>query len=296
MTEPSAQGSRRATRGSVSFLLLALLVACTGDAVAAGEFSASGSAGGAFTRSPGAGLSDLLSGPLPGTQAREDADLSARLERALLGFDGVEAVSVIVARPSDAPDAPPHVAVQLKLVAEFTPTPAWLNTVRVFSLRTIPHLDPSSLTIVDSRGQTLSEAGESRLPPMVAPEVGVVDETFRFDPWWLLAAAGAGFVLVIGGVAVQRSLRRNHGSDSEVEAAGPLDFLREAPEERVASVLAGERPEVIAAVIALAPSATARRLARRYEVPADLPHLSEPPDPALVAALARTLRERLMLS
>lgn len=296
MTEPSAQGSRRATGRAGSLLLLALLIACTGDAVVAGETTASGSAGGAFIRSTGTGLSDLLSGPLPGTQAREDADLSARLEHALLGFDGVEAVRVIVARPSDAPDAPPHVAVQLKLVAEFAPTPSWLDTVRLFSLRTIPHLDASSLTIVDSRGQMLSEAGESHLPPIVAPEMGVVDETFHFSPWWLLAAAGVGFVLVIGGVALHRSLRGDREADAEAEAAGPLDFLREAPEERVARELAGERPEVIAAVIALAPVEMARRLAHRYDLPADLPDLSEPPDPALVTALARALRERLALS
>lgn len=270
-------------RTSLTWLLLTLLLIASGRHAYAAD-------------PPPAGLTDLLSAPLPGTQARDDADLSRRLERALADFDGVDGARVILVRPPNSPEALHHAAVQLTLAHGFIPAPAWLNTVRTFCLRTVPHLEPHALTIVDSTGRTLHEAGEALVPPVPPPTTGVVDETFRFEPWWLWAAAGAGFLLVVAGAVSQRILRRDPGPSAPARSDGPLEFLTALPDERIAAALAEERPELIAAVLSLAPPELAARLRRHGALPHDLPRLSGPLDAATAAALTKALRGRLTLS
>lgn len=289
MAWSSAHDQRRATLSLIPLLLLALhaLPAAADDPPAGPTVGR-----GAFS-SGGGVLSDLLSAPLPGTQARADADLAARLQQTLLGFDGVNDARVLVTRVSPEPDAPSGVVVQLKLDPQFRPTPAWLDTLCIFSLRIIPDLDPDRLTIAASDGRTLLEAGESRLPEISTPRTPVLDETFRSGPWWLLAAAGAGFVLVSCGLLLHRLVRGEAGRQEARAADGPLEFLRDLPEERVARVLSQERPEVVAAVMALAPAGLAERLAARCELPAQLPRLAGPLGRPMVNALADALRRRL---
>lgn len=242
-------------------------------------------------------LGDLLSAPMPGTRARADADQAARLEGALPGFDGVDRAHVIISRRQDDGAQSPEVAVQLQLREGFSPTPAWLSTLCAFAFRTVPDLDENSLTIVDSAGRTLHEAGASLIaapPARPSPGTGVLDETFRFDPGWLWAAAGLGFLLVVAGLAVQLLLRRGPEVEEPVDVAGPLDFLAGIPVDRLVDVLRDERPEVLAAVVSLAPEAVAERLRRHEALPERIPALTEQLAPDLTEALARELRARLV--
>ncbi|MGI5818241.1 MAG: hypothetical protein ACOX9R_09095 [Armatimonadota bacterium] len=268
---------------ALSLLLLALMPAAK-DALAA-EPHALVSAG---------GLGGLLSAPLPGTRARDDAQLAASLERALVGFDGVERATVIISRSPEAVASSLHVALQLTLAPDFAPTPAWVETLCGFVLRIIPHLDRGGLTIVESTGRTLYDAGDTRLPPAPTPAIGVIDETFHFEPWWLWAAAGAGFTLVIAGAAVQRFARRDPAPEAVVATPGPLDFLEAVPVEHVAGVLADERREVVGAVLALAPEPVAAALRDQMAERPGVPIAPEHPDPRMTAALATALRGRLM--
>ena len=289
MAWSSAHDLRRATLSLIPLLLLALHAL-----PAAADDPPAGTPVGRGTFSSGGGvLSDLLSAPLPGTQARADADLAPRLQQTLLGFDGVNDARVLVTRVSPEPDAPSGLAVQLKLDPQFRPDHARLDTIGIFSLRIIPDLDPDRLTIAASDGRTLFEAGESRLPEISTPRTPVLDETFRSGPWWLLAAAGAGFVLVSCGLLLHRLVRGEAGRQEARAADGPLEFLRDLPEERVARVLSQERPEVVAAVLALAPARLAERLAARGELPAQLPRLAGPLGRPMVTALADAQRRRL---
>lgn len=250
---------------------------------------------GAETDLPSAGgLGGLLSAPMPGTRARENAELTVSLEQALERFDGVEAANVIVSDVAGQPSTSPSVAVQMTLSDEFIPTTPWLKTIRAFCLRTIPRLDQQSLTVVESSGHVLYDNGEMLVPP--SPEAPVIDATFTFQPWWLWIAAVAGFLLVIAGVMTQRALRTPTASGSEPTEPGPLDFLERVPDERIAVALSRERPEVVAAVLALAPAPLAARIAQHEALPRELSAHSGPPDPATTAALARALRERLVLT
>lgn len=243
------------------------------------------------------GLGGLLSTPMPGTRARESVELAARLERALSGFTGVDSVSAIVSTPSADEAVSPQVAVGMTLREDFSPTPDWLEAVCVLSLRTIPDLSPDSLTIVDSSGRILHDEGVSHLPEIAPPpDTGVIDETFVFQPWWLWAAAGVGFLLVIAGVAAQLPLRRDpQPSDAESEP-GPLDFLDGVPEGELVRVLAEEREEIVRAVFALAPEAVVERLRRDEALVCEARSASTPPDSRMVAALAAALRARLVRS
>ncbi|GEM_PF-4133844 len=247
---------------------------------------------GGFATSGGS-LSGFLSTPLPGTQARADADAASRLEQALRGFDGVVEAHVLLARPSADPSASPDVAAQLRLRPEFRPTDAWLETVRIFSLRTVPSLRPDRLTIVTSDGRILFEAGEALLPTVSTPRTPVLDETFRFEPWWLFAAAAIGFVLVSCGLLLHRLMNHESARAQTDAAEGPLEFLRDVPDETIAHALARERPEMISAMLALAPAEVAERLRRREDLPGQLPAPAGPLDEATVTALADALRRRL---
>ncbi len=246
--------------------------------------------------SPG-GLSGLLHAPLPGTRARADADLAARLQKVLTGFDGVQSANVIVARPPDSPEASPHVAVQLRLTDGFEPTGSWIRTLRTLSLRAMPHVNPLDLTIVESTGRTLLESGEAlaTAPPDPAPpsRERTVDRTFVLQPWWIYAATLLGFLAVIAGVLVSTLRRKDAAEELLDEPAGPLDFLTAHPVDSIATSLCDERPTVIAAILALAPDDLASRLERHAALPDDLPHLSEPPASEMAEPLAQVLRRRL---
>ncbi|MFP4248428.1 MAG: hypothetical protein ACLFU7_02150 [Armatimonadota bacterium] len=243
------------------------------------------------------GLGGLLSTPMPGTQARESAELADRLEHTLSGFAGVDSVTAIVSPESDDGGVSPQVGVGLTLDDDFAPTPDWLEAVCVLSLRTIPDLAPDSLTIVDSSGRILHDEGVSHLPEIAPPpDTGVIDETFLFQPWWLWAAAGVGFVLVIAGVAAQLPLRRDTQADDAAREPGPLDFLDGVPEGELVRVLAAEREEIVRAVFALAPEAVVERLRRDEALVCEARSASTPPDSRMVAALAAALRARLVRS
>jgi hypothetical protein len=248
----------------------------------------------AQTGRPTQGLGGLLSAPMPGTQAREVAETAARVEAMLSGFDGVTSAAVIVSPPSDA-EASPDVGVQLALEQDFEPTLTWLDAICAFALRTVPRLDRSSLTVVDSTGRILYDSGEAHLPPTAAalPETGVIDSTFHFEPWWLWVAGGLGFLLVVAAMAAQLLLRDEPEVIEPEHEPGPLDFLEDVPEEQLATALAQEREELVAAVLALAPEPLATRLHEREELTcAPLARIG-PPDAMITAALASALRERL---
>jgi hypothetical protein len=241
------------------------------------------------------GLGGLLSTPMPGTRARESVELADRLEQALSGFAGVGSVSAIVSAPSDDSVASPQVAVGFTLSDDFSPTPAWLEAICAFSLRIVPDLAPDSLTIVDSSGRTLHDGGVSLLPDS-APHLdrGVIDETFVFQPWWLWAAGGMGFVLVVLGVVAQLPLRRDTEADDAGREPGLLDFLEDVPEAELVRVLAVEREEIVHAVLALAPEAVVERLWRNDALACEARSALEPPDSRMVSALATALRARLV--
>jgi hypothetical protein len=242
-------------------------------------------------------LSELLSAPLPGTRARSDDDLARRLEGALAGFDGVETAHVLISRQSEDAQSSPGVAVQLHLSEDASLTPAWLSTVCAFCIRTIPGLDATSLTVVDDSGRTLHEDGRTLVPAVSAspPQADrVVDETFRFGPGWLWAAAGAGFLLVVTGLAVQLLLRSQSEEEQRPVEAGSLSFLSTVPIERVVEALRQERPQVLAVVTGLAPEDVAERLREHGAFPDDIPTPTETPAPEMTDALARELRARLV--
>ncbi|MFW5867490.1 MAG: hypothetical protein ACOCX2_06710 [Armatimonadota bacterium] len=249
-----------------------------------------------YARSSLGGVGELLSAPMPGTRAREDADLTARLEQALSSFDGVEAASVIISFGSDDRSPSPEVAIQMRLSGGFTPTPTWLEAIRAFSLRTIPELDESALTIIDSSGRLLYDGGETHLTPGLAPppEAPLLDATFAVEPWWLWIAAGAGFVLVLAGVMTHRAVNKTPEPAAEATDPGPFGFLDSVPDEQIATVLAQERPEVIAAVLALLPASTRGRLSEWEPAFSDLPAHLDQPDPAMTAALVKALRAKLV--
>lgn len=268
-------------------LLLALVVLRAGASFAANPES---------PEAPGR-LGRLLSSPLPGTLAHEDAEFATRLETTLAGFDGIESARAIVSGSEDRGDRSRAVVIQLVLADGFCPTQSWLDTIRVVTLRIVPGLDPNALTLVDSTGRILHDAGHTHLPapaPAVPRQHGPIDETFHFEPWWLWMAGGVGFVLVVTGVCVQLFLRRDPGPAPEQREPGPLDFLQAVPDERIARTLAGERPEVIGAAMALMPEEQAERLRLLDSFPSDAPLPREQPDPAMAAALAEVLRERLV--
>ncbi|MFW6437601.1 MAG: hypothetical protein ACOCZ7_01195 [Armatimonadota bacterium] len=239
-----------------------------------------------------ASLHGLLSAPMPGTRAREQAELSATLEHALSSFDGVEAVRVIISPSSESAADSPNAAVQMTLSEGFTPNPGWLRAICALCIRTIPLLDRQRLTVVESSGRILYDSGETLLTaPTAAP---VVDATFAFEPWWLSAAAAVGFLVVIAGVMTHRALRKVPEPVAEPRGDGPLDFLARVPDDRIISALSRERPEVIAAVLTLAPEAVARRLRQHEELSVRSAVAISRPGQPMIAALAAALRERLM--
>ncbi|MBD3293275.1 MAG: hypothetical protein GF393_10145 [Armatimonadia bacterium] len=204
---------------------------------------------------------------------------------------------MILSRSINRAAEPPEVAVQLRLMDGFSPTARWVSTLSAFSLRTIPDLDANSLIVADSAGSILYEEGSSMVPAATPPAGqggGLVDETFRFEPGWLWAASGLGFLLVVGGLAVQLLLRGESEPEGAAVEAGPLDFLETVPADRIVAALHNERPQVVAAVVGLAPHQVAERLRRHDALPEHVSPLTERPAPDLTEALARELRARLV--
>lgn len=247
-----------------------------------------------------AGLGQLLSRPLPGTPERVDADAARALEAALCGFTGVASARVIIARtPSDGSDdhaVTPRrlVAIQLGIADDFSPTPAWVEGLVTFVLRSLPDLDAADLTIIDADAAVLYEGGHARVssPAPQASSQGRAMVTSLTRAHRLVAACVVGGVLMMLVLVIGR--RRLRVERTPAPALGPLAFLEELSVEQLRRVLAGERPELIALVAAqLAP-----RAARRVREAAGLPLAPlERPElvtPEVVATVARALREKLV--
>lgn len=235
----------------------------------------------------------MLSGPLPGTRARDDRDAARALEQALLGFEEVIGVRVILTGdPARSPDAARRAAVQLSL-AGGPPPRAWIETVADFILQAVPGLSETDLTIVDTAGNALFVRG---LP--VEPSRSTVVTDYPHGPppegertAWLVTAALAGAALVAALVLV----RRRNGAEIEApsEPPAPFAFISDLSDEDLCELLRGERPSVVAAIIHLAPAGEAERLRRCCDA-SELPALGRPPFTELAAALESALRTKLV--
>lgn len=240
--------------------------------------------------------SGILSRPLPGTLARDDADLASALERALAGFDGVNSARVVIARPpaktSLQEPAPRRAAVQVTLSPEVPCTTSWTETLAAFILQAIPELDPAQLTVVDSAGHALYAGGRARAP-QAQPLTGAPDDEPPASAtsawWWLLAVALVG----LGVTAALLTGRSRRAQRAPAAEAGPLSFLRDLSSHELRLAFAGERTEVIAAALsALSPPAR-ERLRRVLAVPAHVQALQAALSPQVLTAMAQALREKL---
>jgi len=242
------------------------------------------------------GWSEWLSRPLPGTDAREDADLARALERALAGFDGIESARVVIVRPPSRgtleEPALRRAAVQVKLSSEVPAVSSWTETVATFVSDAIPNLDSQGLTIVDSAGQILYSAGRAQAPQVRISSVGGTEQRpggATWAWWGLLLAAAVGLVVTI----VLLETQRQRGAQRPVESAGPLGFMESLSDTELRVIFSDERAQVVGAALSnLAPRAR-ERLRRVLRVPPDVQLPPAPPPTEVLTAMAEAFRAKL---
>lgn len=279
------QVRRLRARGAVAGAL-ALLCALTAPA-AGQETEPSG---------PEGGWSGLLSRPLPGTSAREDADLASSLERALVGFDGIESARVVIVRPSSegtfAKPSPRRAAVQVTLAPDVPTTSSWTESVAMFTLQAVPDLDPQELTIVDSGGHVLYASGQAQAPTTRPSEAEATDEGPRpaTSAWWWLLPALFGLAVV---AVVLLGTRRRPGEQGLPEPEGPLAFLETLSDDELRIAFAGERAEVVGVALGQLSARGGERLRRVLRAPDQVQAPPAPPPTEVLTAMAGAFRGKL---
>jgi len=245
---------------------------------------------------PEGGWSGLLSRPLPGTSAREDADLASSLERALAGFDGIDRARVVIVRPSSegtlGKPSPRRAAVQVTLSPDVPVTTSWTESVATFALQAIPDLDPQELTMVDSGGHVLYATGQAQAHAVPPSEAEATEEGARpvIAAWWWLLPALLGLVAA---VVVLLRTRRGPAEPASPEPEGPLGFLEALSDDELRTAFAGERAEVVGVALGRLSARGKDRLRRVLRVP---DHVQTPPGPPateVLAAIAGALRDKL---
>ena len=235
------------------------------------------------------GPQSLLSRPLPGTLARDDYDLARSLEEALVGFQGIEAARVVLTRTETDETAPRYqAAVQLALGENVRPQREWLNAVADFIAQAVPGSDRTALTMVEAAGRTLYSGGTPRLLDSPTPPTKVTSAEPP-SPWLLPGAAAVGLLAAAAAVLMRRGAGRTRAAEA---ASGPLAFMGALSGRELAMALGGERPAVVAAVLAELPEGARRRAVRALG-------RSRPPGPAsrpsgeVLAAVGVALRRKL---
>ncbi|MGD9498215.1 MAG: hypothetical protein AB7Y46_18085, partial [Armatimonadota bacterium] len=249
-------------------------------------------------RPASAGLTELLSRPLPGTPERADADIARALERALGGFLGVDGASVIVSRAGGESRAARHAAVQLQLSEGCRPTATWIEGIAAFIHQALPDLDPAQLTVVDTTGRPLYAHGgpcvtaslpAGRVPSDAAPIPA--RNSAALSALLLVAAFGAAAAVAILLIAARRRARA--AQPPRVEP-GPFSFLEALEDAQLRRALAGERLEVLAVVVAGLTPAQAARVRELTAVRGQ--GRVEAVDAEVIHAVAEALRAKLVTS
>jgi len=258
----------------------------------------------------------LLSLPLPGTRRREEAEIAQRLESALSDYDYIASARVIFGSPlaeAESTEASsPRLSLHLRLEPTKPPPDEWVENLVTFVLHTVPGLASADLLIVDSSGALLFSEGRlnpAATSPAVSPPVPI-DPNPGF-----VGLSGSGMValgLLVGAVAVAlvvylavrtRGRRRGEAEAHSVEAGStsveqpnPLEFLEGCPPGKLAVLLDGERPEVVALALHNLGDEEIRAQAYRALTGAvdSLPESVRPPREETLAALAEGLRAKLV--
>jgi len=246
--------------------------------------------------SGGTDLRGILSRPLPGTRAREDDDSARALERALTGFDRIEAAQVVIGRES--PDTsssadPRHAAVRLTLTKPLRLTADWTEGIAAFITEALPGLPPQHITIVETTGRVLYAHGRA-MPPKPPASPPPQDASAGPTGRSLVLLACVGLVgAALAAALVLVGWRRIKGREPPAPA-GPFGFVTDLTDDELTDLLAGERPEVVAAVVGQLAPRQARRVRERAAQPHALQEPETPPGPEVVNALAEAMRRKLV--
>ncbi|MCD6360692.1 MAG: hypothetical protein J7M38_07450 [Armatimonadetes bacterium] len=233
----------------------------------------------------------LLTRPLPGTAARDDYDLARSLEQTLVEFTGVQRARLLITSPSldSSASRPRHIAVQLTLEKTFHPGSEWVSAIADIVLQVVPGAAPERLTIVESTGRTLYSHGAVRLMPQETSPSHVPAEGAGSKLWlWPAAVAGA----LAAAVLLLLRGRTSTPSPSPPPSTGPFAFISELSDEELAVALGGERPAVVAAVLARLPDDTRQRIITVLGCAPPQSPSGEPSD-EVTTALAEALRHKL---
>lgn len=276
------QTAHRSVRGALLPCLMVLIMAVPSH-VALGQRSDAPDRG---------GLGSLLSRPLPGSEARADADAAAALEEALTGFEGIDACRVILSRESSPSSHPPRrAAVQVTLTEDFEPTLPWLDGIVSFAQQAVPGLDARQLTIVDSTGRTLYAGGDFVALATPAPPPPEEDVAPGLDPGLLIAAGLLACSLVVLLVALRS---RPSPADESPSPPGPFAFVASLDNDELEALLADERSEVAAVVARHCPEEDRRRVRRAAGLAEQPEGQRRDADPEAVSALAEALHRKLV--
>jgi len=248
----------------------------------------------------GSSLGDLLSRPLPGTPERADDDLARALERALIGFVGIDRARVIVTSRETEDASPPSrsVAVQLTLADDHAVDPRWVQGIVDFITSAVPELDARNLTIVDASGNTLYARSVVAVSSPSPTTAGTDAPKWRAgrQGWVLTIAAVAGCVVIIAALLLLSGRGGTERRPPEPEPQpGPFAFLESLDDDELRHVIADERPEVVALVAHHLGDAQRDRV--RAVIAQQLPPVAATePDAEVVAVIAAALRGKLVES
>ncbi len=231
----------------------------------------------------------LLARPLPGTVAREDADLCVSLESALATFSDVSAARAVLSRTADTSTR--RLALQLTLNDQHQPTQEWTDAIAAFTVQAVPHLSSTELTIVTADGRVLYARGQAAIQTaQVSPAAAQASPAT--SPWMPIGVA-----LVVGliGTVVALLLRQPRRLPETPAPQGPLSFLHDISDQELAGILEGEREAVVAIVLADLPQRRSQRIRRSLGLTAGVAaqaapgiDVLEPMASALRAKLTRT--------
>jgi len=253
-------------------------------------------------------FSNPLSLPLPGTTRRRQAEAAQLLESALAGYDyivGANATFAVGLSEIETTDSP-RLSLQLQLRPVSTLPDNWLNNLVIFVLHTVPGLGPTDLLITDSHGEVLYTKGQPT--PAAARMISITSTSAIPIPEpkavfnipigiWGLAAL---VVVALGSLYLLQAHRGNHQAQTSGETAASRppqleQFLGELTASQIASLLEGERPEVVGAVLhhVIEPETVAAVGEKMNIAPSSLLEPTRPPREETLVSFTEALHTKL---
>jgi len=250
----------------------------------------------------------LFSLPLPGTTQRRQAEAAQLVESTLSDFDYIANARAIfaVSPPETQTVASPHLSLQLQFQPTLTPPDNWLDNLIAFVLHTVPDLRPADLLIADSHGEILYAKGQptpaavrivsrpSTSPMPISEPKAVLKTPIVF--WGLVALLSIALAAVYLRQARRGSQHDEAGRGAAATEPPSLEqFLSGLTARQITSLVKGERPEVVAALLHHVSDSETATVARHQmnALPGNLPEPTRLPREEVFVSFTNALRTKL---